>query len=197
MASEEVGFVPPQRLENGLNSQLLYQDEALRFNCGAPQRRVGDPGPKTRELSSFMDEKMFCVERDRYFHTQGAEFRRSMYGDAPVERPDSRNWNGNGNTPTPSGEGSEGEDDDDDDDEEDDDDEVDEGDGEVEGLVTVDDASKNNNHSSADKIGNGKAKDHSSFGMNSTLCLVTKKTGKILNLKFCYITSTVRLETST
>ncbi|RVW42465.1 U-box domain-containing protein 62 [Vitis vinifera] len=171
MASEEVGFVPPQRLENGLNSQLVFQDEALRFNCGAPQRRVGDPGPKTRELSSFIDEKMFCVERDRYFHPQGGEFRRSIYGDAPPERPDGRNWNGNGNTPTPSGEGSEGEEDDDEE-EEDDDDEVDEGDGEVEGLVAVDDANKSNNHSSgslhssADKIGNGKAKDHSSFGSN-------------------------------
>ncbi|XP_034704319.1 U-box domain-containing protein 62 [Vitis riparia] len=171
MASEEVGFVPPQRLENGLNSQLVFQDEALRFNCGAPQRRVGDPGPKTRELSSFIDEKMFCVERDRYFHPQGGLFRRSIYGDAPPERPDGRNWNGNGNTPTPSGEGSEGEEDDDEE-EEDDDDEVDEGDGEVEGLVAVDDANKSNNHSSgslhssADKIGNGKAKDHSSFGSN-------------------------------
>ncbi|KAA8533972.1 hypothetical protein F0562_031489 [Nyssa sinensis] len=163
MTSEEIGLVPAQRLENGLNSQLVFQDEGFRFNCAAPQRRVvGDPGPKTRELSGFME--------DRYFQQQGAEFRRSMYADAAHNRQDhqeSRNWNGNGRgSTTPSGDGSEGDEDDDD---EDDEDEVDEGDGEVEGLLGVYDRNnKNNNNntsgqSSADTSGNGKAKHLSSF----------------------------------
>uniref|UniRef100_A0A5B7ACZ5 Putative U-box domain-containing protein 62 n=1 Tax=Davidia involucrata TaxID=16924 RepID=A0A5B7ACZ5_DAVIN len=165
MTSEEIGLVPAQRLDNGLNSQLVFQDEGLRFNCAAPQRRVGDPGPKTRELSGFME--------DRYFQQQGAEFRRSMYAaDAAHNRQDhqeSQNWNGNGRgSTTPSGDGSEGEEDEEDDDD-DEEDEVDEGDGEVEGLLGVDDSNnKNNNnntsgHSSADTIGNGKAKQLSSF----------------------------------
>ncbi|KAA8539691.1 hypothetical protein F0562_026383 [Nyssa sinensis] len=160
MASGEMGLVPAQRLENGLNSQLVFQDENLRFNCVAPQRRAGDAGPKTRELSGFMD--------NRFFQPQGAEFRRSMYADAAHDRQDlqeSQNWNGNrrGST-TPSGDGSEGDEDDDDDDEEED-----EGDGEVEGLIGVDDSNKNNSsnntsgHSSADTIGNGNGKHLSSF----------------------------------
>lgn len=165
MASENMGLVPSQRLENGLNSQLGFQDDSLRFNCGgvAPQSRVGDPGPKTRELSGFID--------DRYFQGQGSEFRRSIY---PAD----------GTTHAPSvGEGSEGdeddedEDDDDDDEEGDDDDEVDEGDGEVDGLVVLDDAAKNNNnrnsssHSrAAGNISNGTAKHHPSFvGSNREL----------------------------
>uniref|UniRef100_A0A5B7ACY2 U-box domain-containing protein n=1 Tax=Davidia involucrata TaxID=16924 RepID=A0A5B7ACY2_DAVIN len=166
MASEGMGLVPAQRLENGLNSQLVFQDENLRFNCG-------DPGLKTRELSGFMD--------DRYFQSHGAEFRRGMYPDAAHDRQghqESRNWNGNGirGSTTPSGDGSEGDeeeeddDDDDDDDDEDEEDEVDEGDGEVEGLIGVDDSNNKNNssnntsgHSSADTIGNGKAKHLSSF----------------------------------
>lgn len=166
MSSEDMGLVPSQRLENGLNSQLVFQEEPLRFNCGAaPQRRIGDPGPKTRELSSFMEDKMFSVERDRYFQHQGTDFRRSIFGDDPDRRdcPEAQTWNDNGRTyRTPSGDGTDVDDDDDDDE-----DDVDEGDGEVEGLVGLDDINKNNNgvvvHSSANKICNEKSKHHSSF----------------------------------
>ncbi|KAF3433272.1 hypothetical protein FNV43_RR24374 [Rhamnella rubrinervis] len=164
MSSEEIGLVPSQRLENGLNSQLLFQDEALRFNCGAPpQRRVGEPGPKTREFSGFID--------NRFFAPQGTDFRRSLYNDGHDRRDprEARNWNGNG-TAT-SGDGSDEDDDEDDDDDDvDDDDEVDEGDAEVEGLVGVDDVNKgsttNNTSNGEGKMGNGKAKhqQHSSFG---------------------------------
>ncbi|CAL9008342.1 PREDICTED: U-box domain-containing protein 62-like isoform X1 [Prunus mume] len=165
MSSEKLGLVPTQ---NGLNSQLVFQDENLRFNCGAPpQRRVGDSGPKTRELSGFID--------DRFFAPQSADFRPSMYNENPDRRepPEPRNWNSNGADTTPSGEGSD-EDDDDDDDEDDvdDDDEVDEGDAEVGGLVGVDNRNKgiasNNGNNGEDKMGNGKVKHHnqhhSSFG---------------------------------
>ncbi|XP_034206205.1 U-box domain-containing protein 62-like isoform X2 [Prunus dulcis] len=155
--SEKLGLVPTQ---NGLNSQLVFQDENLRFNCGAPpQRRVGDSGPKTRELSGFID--------DRFFAPQSADFRPSMYNENPDRRepPEPRNWNSNGADTTPSGEGSD-EDDDDDDDEDDvdDDDEVDEGDAEVGGLVGVDNRNKgiasNNGNNGEDKMGNGKVKQH-------------------------------------
>lgn len=165
MSSEDIGLVPSQ---NGLNSHLVFQDDALRFNCGAPaQRRVvggGDSGPKTRDLSGFIDE--------RFYAPQGPDFRRSIYGDSQDRRdpPEVRNWNGNGAAATSSVDGSEDDDDDDDEDDvDDDDDEVDEG------LVGGDDnGSKGNNSNNAgngeDKMGNGKAKHqnqnqhHSSFG---------------------------------
>ncbi|XP_059627891.1 U-box domain-containing protein 62-like [Cornus florida] len=153
MTSENIGLVPTQRLDNGLNSQLGFQDENLRFNCGAPQRRVGDVGPKTRELSGFIDE--------RFFQPQAAEFRRNMFADLPQNRQEhqeNRNWDGNGRaSTTPSGDGSD-EDEDDDDDEDDEEEEADEGDdGEIEGIVVVGGGnnSKNNNtsgHSSVGKI---------------------------------------------
>lgn len=183
MSSEEIGLVPDQRIDNGLNSPLVFQDDSLRFSCGgAPQRRVGDPGPKTRELGGFMDEKMFAVEHDRFFAAQGVEFRRNVYGDCSDRRnpPDARNWNGNGSTATPSGDESDGEDDEDDEEDDDDDDDV-EGDAEVEGLVGVNDASKGNSNSIndinnsnisgsnlatvADRISNGKAQHRSPYGM--------------------------------
>lgn len=166
MSSEDIGLVPSQ---NGLNSHLVFQDDALRFNCGAPaQRRVvggGDSGPKTRDLSGFIDE--------RFYAPQGPDFRRSIYGDSQDRRDpqEVRNWNGNGAAATSSVDGSEDdEEDDDEDDVDDDDDEVDEG------LVCGDDnGSKGNNSNNAgngeDKMGNGKAKHqnqnqhHSSFGV--------------------------------
>lgn len=169
MSSEDMGLVPSQRLENGLNSHLVFPDDALRFNCGAPtQRRVGDPGPKTRDLSGFIDE--------RFFAPQGADFRRSMYGGDGQDRrdpPEARNWNGNGAAATPSVDGSdEDEDEEDDEDDVDDDDEVDEG---VEGLVGGDENnnkgnSGNNAGNGEDKMGNGKAKHqhHSPFGKKKT-----------------------------
>lgn len=176
MSSEEIGLVPDQRIDNGLNSTLVFQDDSLRFSCGgAPQQpRVGDPGPKTRELGGFIDEKMFAVERDRFFTAHGVEFRRNVYGDCSDRRnpPDTRNWNGNGSTATPSGDESDGEDDEDD--EEDDDDDDVEGDAEVEGLVGVNDGSKGNsnsindinNNSISGQITNGKVQHHSSYGMH-------------------------------
>ena len=182
MSSEDIGLVPDQRIETGLSSPLVFHDDPLRFNCGAPQRRVGDPGPKTRELGGFIDEKMFAMERDRFFATQGPEFRRSVYGDCSGRRepPDARNWSGNGSTATPSGDESDGDEDDDDDDEDDDDDDDVEGD---EGLVGVGDGSKRNSNAIgdingnnggggnlggvnvADRMANGKGQHHSPYGM--------------------------------
>ncbi|KAJ4978633.1 hypothetical protein NE237_009413 [Protea cynaroides] len=174
MAPEEMDLVPQQRMENGLNSQMVFQDEALQFS-----------GRKTREVSDFVDEKMFSVGRDRFFRSApGADFRRSIFDTSPgrQEQPENQNWNnGDGSTGTPSGEGSEGEEEDDDDDEdEDEEDEVDEGDGEVEGLVAVDDGNnKNNNnssnlHNSSEKLRNKKTnlqKHHSSFGSDRGVLL--------------------------
>ncbi|KAL8144484.1 hypothetical protein V2J09_017516 [Rumex salicifolius] len=149
MAAENMSLVPIQRLNSGLNAaQLLFHDDAnnaqaLRFGGGgaAPQHRaiaVGEPcGPKTRELSGFMDEKLLTsVDREHYLASQGAaaastegEFRRSVYAGNVQERRGvvtSRNWNGNGETSTDSnGDESEGEEDEDEDDEPE---EVDEGD---------------------------------------------------------------------
>ncbi|GAB4832061.1 hypothetical protein Ancab_006081 [Ancistrocladus abbreviatus] len=177
MASENMGLVPTQRLDPSLSAQLLFQDDSsLRFSCSAPHRRVGDHGPKTRELSGFMDDKLFSVDRERCFTP---EFRRSMYGDTAADRrepPERQNWSGNRATSTTSagGDGSEDEEDEEEDDDDDDDDEVevDEGDdGEVEGLVGIDCGEKN--HSSGgssvigDKIGNGNSKGHVPFGGSS------------------------------
>ncbi|XP_023532305.1 U-box domain-containing protein 62 [Cucurbita pepo subsp. pepo] len=160
---------------NALNSHLLFQHEAIPFNSSTTsQRRVTDPAPKTRELCGFMDDKLFPAERDRFFAHQGGDFRQSLFCDG-------RNWNGNGSGRTGSGKGSDEEDEDDDDD--DDEDEVDDDDGDVEGLVSLDDVNKsrktgnpnssNNERSDqsggglkngTNKLGNGKPKQHSSFG---------------------------------
>ncbi|XP_047182167.1 U-box domain-containing protein 62 isoform X2 [Vigna umbellata] len=126
MSSEDITLVPDQRIENGLSSPLVFQDDPLRFNCPTPQRRVGDPGPKTRELGAFIDEKMF-IDRDRFFAAQNPDFRR--YADCS-SRQDPRNWTVNGTAATPSEDDESDEDDEDDEDEDDD-----EGDTEVEGLV--------------------------------------------------------------
>ncbi|KAF7147054.1 hypothetical protein RHSIM_Rhsim03G0152600 [Rhododendron simsii] len=114
MASEDMGLVPPQRLDsNGLTSQMVFQQEGLRFSS----RPVADPSPKTRELSGFID--------DRYFQSQGAaaDFRRSLYVDDGNRLGQSLNGNGQGG-----GEGSEGdeEEEDDDDDEDDEEDDIEE-----------------------------------------------------------------------
>ncbi|XP_015945067.1 U-box domain-containing protein 62 [Arachis duranensis] len=183
MSSEDIGLVPDQRIETGLSSSLVFQDETLRFSCGGPQRRVGDPGPKTRDLGGFIDDKMFSMERDRYFAAQGSEFRRSVYGDCSGRRdpPGARNWSRNGGANTPSGDESDGDDDEDDDEDDDDDDDV-EGD---EGLVGVGDGSKRNSNpildingsngsngggggslggvTAAERMANGKGQHHSSY----------------------------------
>ncbi|XP_058110645.1 uncharacterized protein LOC131253599 isoform X3 [Magnolia sinica] len=178
MVSESMDLVPPQqRGENGLNSQMVFQDESLQYSCGGtstPHRRVGDPGrkPRAEAAGGFMDEKLFDVDaRERYFRAQGAELRRSVY--EPRDRPENQDWNAEGSTGTPSGDGSEGDEVDEEDEDEEEDDDVDEGDGEVEGLVAADDGNKNNNssgsvQSSSEKIRNEKAnlhKQHSSFGL--------------------------------
>lgn len=169
MSSEEISLVQSHRLENGLNTELVYQDDALRFNCGTPPHsRVADSVPKTQKLSGFME--------DRFLASQGSDFRRSLYNDGRdrVDPPETRNWNGNVTVATPSGDGSE----DDDDEEMDDDDEVDECDAEVEGLVGVDGGGKVNNvdkrSNGEDKMGNVKENRlrHSLFGMSSNTKLL-------------------------
>ncbi|KAK7353524.1 hypothetical protein VNO80_18973 [Phaseolus coccineus] len=153
MSSEDITLVPDQRIENGLSSPLVFQDDPLRFNCPTPQRRVGDPGPKTRELGAFIDEKMF-IDRDRFYAAQNPDFRR--YADCS-SRQDPRNWTVNGTAATPSED-----DDSDEDDEDDDEDDDDEGDTEVEGLVGGGSKSEiiaNNNGSGGNltSVANGKA----------------------------------------
>jgi len=188
MSTEEISLVSPQ---NGINSQLLFQDDPLRFNCTGPppqqqqQRRVGDP--KTRELTGFIDDnKLFSstttatatstAGSDRYFpshhHHHHQDFPRNVYQREPQGT---------------SGDDTDGEDDEDD--EEDDEEEVDDvdgGDGDHENgvdvlVAAIDCNSKNtncnNNNCSGtisnasnsvhlDKIGNGNAKPKhlSSFG---------------------------------
>lgn len=159
MSSDEITL-------NGLNTQLVFQDDALRsFNC--QPHRVGDPGPKTRELTGFIDDKMFSVDRDRYFRPQPTMF--TEHHPDRRDPPQARDWSGNATSP--STDESDGEDDDVDDDEDDDD---------------VDEAEKNNNHNSnsnvtncnnnnnntnssilsaaVEKMGNGKAKNQQNFG---------------------------------
>ncbi|KAL5991311.1 hypothetical protein ACLOJK_012218 [Asimina triloba] len=163
------------RIENGLNSQMVFQDESLQFSCGGAagvqQRRVGDPVRKP--AGGFMDEKMFDVDaRDRYFRAQGVDMRRNIY--EPRDRPENLDWNAEASPGGPSGDGSEGDEEDEDDEDEEEEDDVDEGDGEVEGLVVGEDGNKNNNssgsvQSSSEKIRNEKANlqkhHHSSFGV--------------------------------
>lgn len=193
MSTEEISLVSPQ---NGINSQLLFQDDPLRFNCTGPppqqqqQRRVGDP--KTRELTGFIDDnKLFSstttatatstAGSDRYFpshhHHHHQDFPRNVYQREPQGT---------------SGDDTDGEDDEDD--EEDDEEEVDDvdgGDGDHENgvdvlVAAIDCNSKNtncnNNNCSGtisnasnsvhlDKIGNGNAKPKhlSSFGISGEM----------------------------
>lgn len=193
MSSDEISL-------NGLNSQLVYQEQPLRpFSCHQQQKhhhhhhqhhhnRVsvggvasggggGDPGPKTRELTGFIDEKMFTsVDRERFFRQQ-----QSIFGDHrehPQPQQESRDWTNNLNgaavVTSPSTDESGGDDDDDVDDEDEDEEE------ELEGGTNNDDnknscntynlncISNSNNDTSAnnisiaipvgDKLGNGKAK---------------------------------------
>ncbi|XP_068668657.1 U-box domain-containing protein 62-like isoform X2 [Aristolochia californica] len=123
MGSQDIDLVPPQRLDNGLNSQMVFEDSNLQF-------------------SRAPDRKLFSVDRE-FFRE---DFRRNIYDsrgprDDPPERQD---WNADGSTGTPTGE-----DDDDDDDDEDEDDGDAEGDGEVEGLVTVERNKNTTNNSSS------------------------------------------------
>ncbi|XP_015575762.2 U-box domain-containing protein 62 isoform X2 [Ricinus communis] len=164
MSAEEIS-------QNGLNTQFVFQDDPLRFNCGPTNRRVGgDPGPKTttRELAGFIDDKLFsssAATNDRYFPS-GPEFPRNMY----------RNWNGNGNGNGTSGEESDGDDAEDEDmDDDDEDDDVEGGDDNSNSnndksninKATTTTTSTTTGNNNVDKIignGNGKPKQHSSFG---------------------------------
>ncbi|PNY02246.1 U-box protein [Trifolium pratense] len=163
MSSDDINITPDQRIENGLTSPLVFQDDTLRFNCGgAPQRQVGDRAPKTREVGGFIDDKMFTVNRDRFFTSQGTEFRRNVFADRPDHRDSSDvlNWSAE----TPSSDDSDGEDDEDDD-------EDDDGDTTADRLVSIgDDGSKRNsnaiidvNNNNGGSVVNGKAQHHSPY----------------------------------
>ncbi|OVA17286.1 hypothetical protein BVC80_1837g84 [Macleaya cordata] len=63
MASEEMNLVTDQRMENGLNSQIVFQEENLQFNCGVPQRQVGDPLPERKSREVQNSDGMFTITR--------------------------------------------------------------------------------------------------------------------------------------
>ncbi|XVF24346.1 hypothetical protein REPUB_Repub13aG0120000 [Reevesia pubescens] len=169
MSSEEMS------IQNGLN---VFQDDPIRaFNCGPPTSTR--PGLKTRELTGFIDDKMFSFPP-----SQPPEFRSpNIYAAATsTERRDPpnhhhRNWGssaGGGSTHS-------GDDESDGDDEEDEDDDADDDDG-----GDGDENNNNNNNSgneavnnagsgNPEKMGNGKAK-HSLVG-GSCRELVVKEGG--------------------
>lgn len=166
MASENMGLIPtPRRMENNLNSQLLFQNNNTPLRFGrAPGNQGSKPG--------YMEDKLFTMDhRERGYFSP--EIRRTVgdgegvYGEglASPRRGGARNWNGSGAASTPSS-GEEEEEEEEEDDDEDDE----EGDGEVLGLVGI---GGKNSHSSAcggsssgieDKIGGGNSKDHALFG---------------------------------
>ncbi|CAI0552321.1 unnamed protein product [Linum tenue] len=134
MSSDDMPLVSSQ---NGLNSQLLYREDPLRFSS---QRRLGDPGPKTRELAGFIDDKLFSsssspAATNRYFsssspathHHQGPPaFARNVSAAARSPSGD-RHWSVQGNRASgddDSGEEEEDDYDDEEDDEMEDDEEV-------------------------------------------------------------------------
>ncbi|KAJ8764057.1 hypothetical protein K2173_004949 [Erythroxylum novogranatense] len=132
MSSEDIS------LQNGLNSQLVFQDENLRFNCPPTHRCLPDPSPKTRQLAGFIDDKFFAS--DRFFPSQ---FPRNLYPHDRPDQPHHTNWNPNATDANDSGSDS----DDDDDDQVVDDDDVDgDQDNGVDALVAVDDNSNSNNN---------------------------------------------------
>ncbi|KAK2637224.1 hypothetical protein Ddye_032016 [Dipteronia dyeriana] len=194
MSSEEISL-------NGLNSQPFFQDDALRsFSChqhhhhhrGVVGGGGGDPGPKTRELTGFIDDKLFSsVDRDRYFRPQSAIFadhhpdRHRDHSQQQQQQQEPRDWN-NGHpatVTTPSTDESDGDDDDVDDEDDDDDDEVENNNKNTNNCNNLNSNSNsancNNNNNSTncsvvipvgDKMGNGKAKQLSnSFGKNGNV----------------------------
>ncbi|CAN0827454.1 U-box domain-containing protein 62 [Linum grandiflorum] len=113
MSTQDLSLVSSSR--NTLNSQLIYQEDPLRFTSHPP---FGDPGPKTRELAGFIDDKLLLASSssqraaNRYFapdqqHRRGPD----------VYRTD-RNWSANGNETSGDGDKSEEEEEEEDDDEE-------------------------------------------------------------------------------
>jgi hypothetical protein len=175
MSSDDINLTPDQRIENGLTSPLVFQDDSLRFNCGgAPPRQVGDTVPKT---GGFIDDKMFTVNRDQFFTSQGTEFRRNVFSDRGNPS-DVLNWSEG----TPSSNDSDGEDD------EDDDEDDDGGDTVVDRLVGVGDGSKRSsnsiidvNNNNAGNVTNGKSQLHSPYGMNKA-----KNFSSYLDSKICH-----------
>ncbi|KAM4104093.1 hypothetical protein ACJW30_06G130100 [Castanea mollissima] len=169
MSSEEIGMVPSQSHSNGLNSQLVFEfNSSAAAAAAAPppqhhhQRRVGlqDHPKSTRELSGFIDDKLFFTAPQP---PSATDFRRNNSNSNNNNNSSSsslfahrRHWDGNGGgATTPS---SDEDDDDDDVDDDDDDDEVDDGDpdGEVERLVVGVDGTinNNNNNNNNDNAGN-------------------------------------------
>lgn len=173
MSSDDINLTPDQRIENGLTSPLVFQDDSLRFNCGgAPPRQVGDTVPKT---GGFIDDKMFTVNRDQFFTSQGTEFRRNVFSDRGNPS-DVLNWSEG----TPSSNDSDGEDD------EDDDEDDDGGDTVVDRLVGVGDGSKRSsnsiidvNNNNAGNVTNGKSQLHSPYVSGRE---ILRKDGEIVQL---------------
>ncbi|CAN1151418.1 U-box domain-containing protein 62 [Linum perenne] len=193
MSTDDTSLVSSS--QNGLNSHLIYQEDPLRFTSS--QRPLADPGPKTRELAGFIDDKLFASSSssgaaNRYFssvvldqpHRRGPELAPNVYQD--------RNWSVNNGNETSGDDDSDGEeeDDDDDDEEELDDDE------EAGGAVVVDvsgrssdkhngggNNAKNGNSNGGsihgEKMGNGnaKAKDFASYGSSGAVTVL--KDGQI------------------
>ncbi|XP_030540441.1 U-box domain-containing protein 62 [Rhodamnia argentea] len=178
MSGDEMGLVPPQ---TRLNSQLLFQDDPLRFNSPAPQNRgVGDPVPKAREIpSSFLETRYFPPPPP---HPQPSEFRHNPY--ANDSRPDAGappNWSDNNDS---SADGSEGNDEDDDDDDDVDEEEeaafvgfVGEPNRAQNDANSNKDSCGNNNKSNSSgrvvKLTNGKTKFGPSFGSGREVVVVT------------------------
>ncbi|XWS08360.1 hypothetical protein CRYUN_Cryun41cG0073100 [Craigia yunnanensis] len=182
MSSEEIS------LQNGLS---VFQDDPIRaFNCGPAT--TARPGPKTRELTGFIDDKMFSFPS-----SQPPEFRSSsnIYAAASTDRQHPpnihhRNWGsstGGGSTNSGDDE-SDGDDVDDVDDEEDEDDDADDddgGDGGENNNININNHNNKNNsgnetvnnagNGNPEKVGHGKAK-HSFVG-GSCRELVVKEGG--------------------
>ncbi|KAH7548245.1 hypothetical protein ACOSP7_032366 [Xanthoceras sorbifolium] len=187
MSSEEISL-------NGLNSQLVFQEDALRsFGCHQHHHHRGsgvgggDPGPKTRELTGFIEDKMFSsVDRDRYFRPQPA-----IFADHPPDRhrdhpqqQEPRNWS-NGHALAAASPTTDESDEDDDDEDDEDEDEVDEAENNKKNSnksnnMNSNSTNCNNNNNSTncsvaisvgeDKMGNGKAKQLSNnFGKNGNV----------------------------
>lgn len=145
MSGNEMGLVQPQ---TGLNSQLLFQDDPLRFNSLAPQSRgVGDPVPKAREIpSGFLESRYFPAPPP---HPQPSEFRHGPYADDPRHDGGApQNWSDNNDS---SADGSEGNDEDDDDDDDVDEEEEEEA---FVGFVGESNRAQNDANGNKDSSGN-------------------------------------------
>ncbi|KAL5710052.1 hypothetical protein ACHQM5_020662 [Ranunculus cassubicifolius] len=138
MVSKEIESVTDQTMENG---GIVFQEENLP--------------DLSRKSTSFVGEKIFNIQGDRYFSNPNSEFRRNVYDNPTINhhqenRRDNPDWNHDVST-----DGSDCDEDDDDDDE---DDEIEE---REEGFVTGNNKNNENSsgsvHSSSDKLRNEKA----------------------------------------